>query len=234
LSLATILSDEENHAFSYKETSDEEEFSPLPSPSFVLMSQQQSAAPTMEQLLAFMQQQQEMINTLQQQLLAVQRTTITAATTLALAPAPVAVPILEVVLPPKFSGERGQVVGFINAYHLFMQMRMDQVGDRNKISWVLSYVQGGVAEIWKDNILDEIAKGTSVVQTVEQLFAKIRQEFGEFDEESRKVNELRVLEQGGKTVDKYVQEFRRAARGSGYEGRALVEEFKKGLNRVES
>jgi len=44
---------------------------------------------------------------------------------------------------------------------------MDQVGDRNKISWVLSYVQGGVAEIWKDNILNEITKGTLVVQTVE-------------------------------------------------------------------
>jgi len=70
------------------------------------------------------------------------------------------------------------------------------------------------------------------VNTVEELFTKIRQEFGEFDEESRKVDELRVLEQEGKTVDEYVQEFRRAARGSGYEGRALVEEFKRGLNRV--
>jgi len=142
------------------------------------------------------------------------------------------VPIPEVAPPPKFSGERGQVVEFINTCHLFMQMRMDQIGDRNKISWVLSYVQGGVAEIWKDNSLDEIAKGTSVVQTVEQLFAKIRQEFGKFDEESKKVDELRVLEQGGKTVDEYVQEFRRAARGSSYEGRALVEEFKRGLNGV--
>jgi len=46
------------------------------------------------------------------------------------------------------------------------------------------------------------------------------------------VDELRLLEQGGKTVDKYVQEFRRVARGSGYEGRALVEEFKRGLNKV--
>jgi len=42
------------------------------------------------------------------------------------------------------------------------------------------------------------------IQTVEELFAKIRQEFGEFDEESRKVDELRVLEQGEKTMDKYV------------------------------
>jgi len=33
-------------------------------------------------------------------------------------------------------------------------------------------------------------------------------------------------------VDEYVQEFKRAARGSGYEGRALVEEFKRGLSRT--
>jgi len=162
--------------------------------------------------------------------------TITAATAAAAtptaAPTPITVSILEIAPPPKFSRERDQVVGFINACCLFMQMRIEQVGDRNRISWVLSYVQGGVAEIWKDNMLDKITNVTSAVQTVEELFTKIRQEFGEFDEESRKVDELRVLEQGGKTVDKYVQEFRRAARGSDYEGRALVEEFKRGLNRV--
>jgi len=31
---------------------------------------------------------------------------------------------------------------------------------------------------------------------------------------------------------KFVQEFKRAARGSRYEGRPLVEEFKRGMNRV--
>ena len=41
-----------------------------------------------------------------------------------------------------------------------------------------------------------------------------------------------MLEQGSRTVDEYVQEFKRAARGSGYEGRALVEEFKRGLSGV--
>jgi len=89
-----------------------------------------------------------------------------------------------------------------------------------------------VVEIWKNNILDEIANRTSAVQTVEELFAKIRQEFGEFDEESRKVDKLRVLEQGEKTVDEYVQKFKRAARKSKYEGRALVEEFERELNEV--
>jgi len=164
----------------------------------------------------------EVIATLQQQLLAVQA--------VAPAAAPTNAPMAEVAPPPKFNGERSQVVGFVNACRLFMQMRMGQVGERSKISWVLSYVQGGAAEVWKDNVLDEITKGTLLVTTVEELFTKIRQEFGEFDEKSRKVDKLRALEQGGKTVDEYVQEFRRAARGSGYEERALVEEFKRGLN----
>ena len=183
----------------------------------------------MEQILQYMAQQSEAITVLQQQLLAAQAAIATPA--VAVAPAPAAAPVIvEVAPPPKFNGERSQVVGFVNTCHLFIQMRIGQVEERSRISWVLSYVQGGVVEVWKDNVLDEITKGTSAVNTVEELFTKIRQEFGEFDEESRKVDELRVLEQKGKTVDKYIQEFKRAARGSGYEERALVEEFKKGLS----
>ena len=33
-------------------------------------------------------------------------------------------------------------------------------------------------------------------------------------------------------MEEFVQEFKRAARGSGYEGRPLVEEFKRGMNRA--
>ena len=39
------------------------------------------------------------------------------------------------------------------------------------------------------------------------------------------VAELRKLKQKGRTIEKFVQEFQRTARRSGYEGRALVEEL---------
>jgi len=78
--------------------------------------------------------------------------------------------------------------------------------------------------------LDEIEKGTSEVETMEELFKKMREEFGEFDEESRKADELRLLVQGPRTCNEYVQEFKRAVRGSGYEGRVLINKFKRGLN----
>ena len=103
-----------------------------------------------------------------------------------------------------FDGEREKVVGFINACRLYISMRMKRTGEEEKILWVLTYVQGGVAEVWKENVLEERRQGISAVETVEELLTKMREEFGEFDEESRKVDELRLLEQGGWTCDEYV------------------------------
>ena len=114
-------------------------------------------------------------------------------------------------MPPKFDGARETVVGFVNTCRLYTEARLGRVDEKEKISWVLFYIQGGVVEIWKDNVLEEISKGTLEVDMMEELFEKIREEFGEFDKESRKADELRLLVQGPRIYDKYIQEFRRAA-----------------------
>ena len=79
-------------------------------------------------------------------------------------------------------------------------------------------------------MLDELAKEESEVESVEQLFTKIRNDFGETLEEERKIEQLRTIEQGRRTCNKYMQEFKKVARGSGYEERPLIKEFKRGLN----
>ena len=58
----------------------------------------------------------------------------------------------------------------------------------------------------------------------------LKKEFGRGEEELVKAAELRKLEQEGKMMEKFVQELKRAARGSGYERRPLVEEFKREMN----
>ena len=50
-------------------------------------------------------------------------------------------------------------------------------------------------------------------------------------EEERKVKQLRTIEQGGRTCDKYIQKFKKIARESKYKGQPLIEEFKRELNR---
>jgi len=91
-------------------------------------------------------------------------------------------------------------------------------------------VQGGLADIWKENILEDLEGGLLKYKTVGEFLTDIKKEFGGGDEESAKVAELRRLEQGNKMMEEFVQEFRRAARGSGYEGHPLIEEFKLRMN----
>jgi len=67
-------------------------------------------------------------------------------------------------------------------------MKMTEEAATTQVAWVLSYVQRGVAEVWKDNLLNELAKGESKVEIVEQLFTKIRNDFGETSEEERKID----------------------------------------------
>jgi len=79
---------------------------------------------------------------------------------------------------------------------------------------MLSYVQGGIAEAWKDNLMDKLAKRESEVETVEQLFSKIRNDFGETSEEERKIEQLWTIEQGGRMCNEYVQEFKKSPGGA--------------------
>ena len=66
--------------------------------------------------------------------------------------------------------------------------------------------------------MDELAKGELEVETVEQLFSKIRNDFGETLEEKRKIEQLQTIEQESRTCDEYVQEFKKITRESGYKG----------------
>ena len=63
-------------------------------------------------------------------------------------------------------------------------------------------------------------------ETIEEFLTDIKRKLGGGDKESVKVAELQRLEQENKTIKKFMQEFRRAARESRYEGRPLIEEFK--------
>jgi len=129
---------------------------------------------------------------------------------------------VEVTKPQVFGGKMEEVSTFINMARLYLRMKITEKAATTQMAWVLSYVQRGVAEAWKDSLLDKLAKGESEVDTVEKLFTEIRNDFEETSEEKRKIEQLRTIEQGGRTCDKYVQEFKKVTRGSRYERRPLI------------
>ena len=63
-----------------------------------------------------------------------------------------------------------EVSVFINTAHLYLQMKMNGKTATTQIAWILSYIQGGVAKAWKDNLLDKLAKKESEIEIVEALF----------------------------------------------------------------
>ena len=83
--------------------------------------------------------------------------------------------------------------------------------------------------MWKENVLEELEAGELEFETVGEFLAEIKKEFRGGEEELVKIAELKKLEQGGRTMEAFVQKFKRTVRGSGYEGRPLVEEFKRGM-----
>jgi len=89
-----------------------------------------------------------------------------------------------------------------------------------------------LADIWKENTLEDLERELLEYKNVGEFLTDIRKEFREGDKESVKIVELKRLEQKEKTMKKFIQEFKRAARGSGYKRRLLVVEFKKRISAI--
>ena len=137
---------------------------------------------------------------------------------------------MEVAKPAIFNGEAERVGGFVTACRLYLRMKIREATIEEQVQWILSYVQGGAADIWKENIMKELESRKVEYESVEEFLTSLKKEFRGGEEEAVKVVELRKLEQGGRTMEEFIQEFKRVARRSGYEGRLLVEEFKRGMN----
>ena len=67
---------------------------------------------------------------------------------------------------------------------------------------------------------------------VEEFLADLKKEFGQGDDKTIKVVELKNMEQGNRTMEEFIQKFRRVAKESRYEGKPLVEEFKRRMNQI--
>jgi len=137
---------------------------------------------------------------------------------------------MEVAKPAIFNGEAGKVGGFVTTYRLYLRMKMREATVEEQVFWILSHVQGGSVDTWKENVMEELESGEVEYETAEEFLTSLKKEFGGGEEEAVKVAELRRMEQGGKTMEEFVQEFKRVARGSRYEGRPLIEEFKRDMN----
>jgi len=87
-----------------------------------------------------------------------------------------------------------KISGFITACRLYLKMKMRGVVVEEQIQWILSYIQRGLADMWKENMLEDLETGVLEYETVGKFLVDIRKKFGGRDKESAKVAELKKLE----------------------------------------
>ena len=125
---------------------------------------------------------------------------------------------IEVVKPQLFDGMPSRVAGFVMGCKLYIRNKLAGATVEVQVQWVLSYMQEGSADVWKENVMEELEAGEVEYKLVEEFLSSLKKEFEGREEELVKAAELRKLEQGGQIMEEFVQEFKRVTRGSRYEG----------------
>ena len=115
---------------------------------------------------------------------------------------------VEVAKPQTFNRKVSKVLGFLIVCKIYIRMRIRETAVEKQIQQVLLYAMIG------------------------KFLMDLKKKFGREDNEMIKVVELKKMKQENRMMEKFVQEFRRAARRSRYKRRLLVEEFKRRINEV--
>ena len=82
----------------------------------------------------------------------------------------------------------------MNTCKLYIRMRMGGATVVEQVYWILSHVQGGSADVWKENVMEELKTGEIEYEIAEEFLMSLRKEFGGEEEEAVKAAELRKLE----------------------------------------
>jgi len=95
--------------------------------------------------------------------------------------------------PPVFNGEEKKVREFITACKLYLRMKMKRILVEEQIQWILSHVQEGSADVWKENLLEYLKLEEVEFGSTREFLLELKKKFGREDEESVKVAELRRI-----------------------------------------
>ena len=98
---------------------------------------------------------------------------------------------IEVEKPQAFDRTTEKISGFLTVCKLFIGIRMREDAVEEQIQWILSYVQRGSVNVWKQNILEDLESENLEYEIAEEFLADLRKEFRVEDKEAVKVAKLK-------------------------------------------
>ena len=102
--------------------------------------------------------------------------------------------------------------------------------ERMKILYTLSFISGGMAQVWAANKTSVTLANTSTFNTLEGLLTSIEKSFGDPDRERMACTQLHALKMmPGMTAEEYTANFEMLSRRTGFNKAALEDAYVQGL-----
>ena len=136
----------------------------------------------------------------------------------------------KVAVPDVFNGEMDATDRFIKQLGLYFLARpADFPMDIDRIVFALSYMKGGTAGVWADQVTETILEGGIPYIDYPEFSRALKARFGDPDAATTARRKLELVRQNARSVDEYVSEFQTYAPRTGYNETALIEIFQRGL-----
>src|ERR1700677_3067999 len=153
-------------------------------------------------------------------------------------PAPPAAPVIieqksKANVPDAYTGDRDKAKPFIRQLWLYFEARGPEFPSvRRKVVFALSYMRGGTAGPWADNLIDKIHDDDDMDRqfrflTFSLFVAAFMERFGERDENAATRHKMTHLKQGSMTIDKLIAKFEELEYLTNYNDTAHIQEFKR-------
>src|SRR5882724_10917898 len=106
-------------------------------------------------------------------------------------------------------------------------MQIDAFADeRMKILYALSFMHGGMAQVWAANETSMVLANTSTFNTLEGLLTLIKRTFGDPDKEMTAGTQLHTLRMTpGMTTEEYMANFEMISGRTGFNDAALEDAY---------
>src|SRR5882724_1552139 len=103
--------------------------------------------------------------------------------------------------------------------------------ERMKILYMLSFMGGGMAQVWEANETSTTLANMSTFNTLEALLMSIEKTFGDLDRERMACTQLHTLKMiPGMTAEEYMANFEMLTRRTGFNEAALEDAYVQGFH----
>ncbi|EEB89117.1 hypothetical protein MPER_12826 [Moniliophthora perniciosa FA553] len=134
--------------------------------------------------------------------------------------------------PESFDGNKEKTRKFLNSVYLYIEANeQDFKDEKKKILFLLSFLEGGIAEDWKIVKTEQFMFGNDggpKYPTWKEFIDEFNKTFEQTDLAGRAREKMHVLMQKG-TATEYVNEFKLLATKTRYDTVALIDQFMSGL-----